>query len=161
MDKVLIVKSRLDYDPETGLLRWKAKKGSRRSGKIAGSDHSGGYRELSCNNYRMFAHQAIWAIMTGDWPDFQIDHRNGVRSDNRWDNLRAARQTQNSANMMRRRNNKSGYKGVVENAKGKFLAYIHTKGKTQYLGTFPTAQKAHQAYCDAAQSEWGSYARAS
>lgn len=160
MDKVQSVKAFLGYDPTTGNLWWKVTRGRQKVGKSAGNDHSAGYRELSCNGVRMFAHQAIWAIMTGEWPEFQIDHRNGVRNDNRWENLRSAQQVQNSANMMRRRNNKCGYKGVV-NDKGKFRAYIHTDGKIKYLGTFPNAVVAHKAYCDAAQAHWGSYARAS
>lgn len=160
MDKVTLVKTYLHYEPETGDLTWAKQSGRQRKGKRAGSVHSAGYIELRCMNIRMFAHQAAWAIVTGKWPEFQIDHINGMRDDNRWENLREARQVQNSANMMRRPSNRSGYKGVSINKRGKFLAYIHINGKTKYLGTYVTAKEAHGAYCKAAQDAWGVYASA-
>ena len=36
--------------------------------------------------------------MTGEWPEDQIDHINRKRDDDRWINLRAATQSQNSYN---------------------------------------------------------------
>lgn len=36
--------------------------------------------------------------MTGDWPKDQIDHINRIKSDDRWENLREATQSQNSYN---------------------------------------------------------------
>ena len=48
----------------------------------------------------------------GDWPADQIDHINGVRSDNRIENLRAVDQLTNSRNMRRPSDNMSGVVGV-------------------------------------------------
>lgn len=150
----------INYDPETGILTWK-KRGphSKCEGTRVGSTHSCGYIEASILKKRMFAHQAAWLYMTGEWPTHQIDHINGVRKDNRWENLRAATQQNNSANMRRRSNNKSGFKGVAKNKRGKFIAYIHVNGKTNYLGSYSTAADAHESYASAAHAHWGSFAR--
>lgn len=150
----------LSYDPETGVLTWARNSGKKKTGDAVGSFHSGGYIELRVDGYRMFAHQAAWLLMTGNWPESQVDHRNGDRCDNRWDNLRKAVQQQNSANMRRRSNNKSGYKGVVQVRANAWIAYLHLNRKTMYLGTFNCPKKAHGAYTQAAQSAWGDYARA-
>ncbi len=44
------------------------------------------------------AHRVAWAYVTGAWPAEQIDHINGIRTDNRFVNLREATPLQNSKN---------------------------------------------------------------
>lgn len=154
------LEQRVSYDPSTGDIRWLVSTGRRsRVGSIVGSSHSNGYIEMCVDGHRLFAHQAAWVIMTGEWPTFQIDHINGNRKDNRWENLRAAVQKQNSANMRKRSNNKSGYKGVAKIRDGAWGAYIHVNGKTKYLGTYSCPRVAHGAYVMAAAFTWGEYAR--
>lgn len=151
------------YDPEAGTFTRLAKanvRGKGRIGDLVGSMHSGGYLEMQIDGRRMFGHQAAWLLMTGEWPTFQIDHINGDRSDNRWSNLRRSTQQQNSANMKRRSNNKSGYKGVVRTPNGKWAAFIHVKRKTHALGTYDCPRVAHRAYIMASRFAWGNYARA-
>jgi len=159
MDKIEALRKYLRYDPETGLFYCVGNRGRARDGMVAGHAHSEGYVEFRCAGYRMFAHIAAWAMMTGRWPTHQVDHRNGIRNDNRWSNLRAASQQANSANMKRRKSNKTGFKGVSP-YKGKYCAYIHVGGKTKYLGIHSTPGLAHDAYCRAAAETWGSFARA-
>ena len=160
-----ITKERLEqfvrYEPTTGLLTWIISPGGRaKIGATVGSKHSRGYREARIDGCRLFVHQAVWVLMTGSWPSHQIDHINGDRSDNRWGNLRAAMQYQNSANMRRRPSNQSGFKGVVKTNKNGWTAYIHVSGKTRYLGVFSTPEAASAAYENAAREAWGEYARA-
>jgi|SRR5581483_3058858 len=145
------------YDPDTGLLRWKARPRVR-AGKIAGSKHSGGYIELSIDGMHTFAHRIAFVLMVGRWPE-DIDHINGERSDNRWCNLREARPQQNAGNMRRRPNNKSGYKGVVKHH-NKWVSYIHLCGKTKYLGIYDSPELAHDAYLKEARAAFGEFARA-
>lgn len=149
------------YNQQTGVLYWKNPEGLKmKPGDIAGSRHSCGYRQLSFRGNRLFTHRVAWVLMTGELPPDQIDHINCDKMDNRWKNLRVVDQQLNSANMKRRPSNKSGFKGVVENKKGKFLAFIHVDHKTQYLGTFGTPEEAHNVYLQAAQKVWGNHARA-
>lgn len=61
------------------------------------------------------AHRVIWFYHTGEWPEGEIDHINGVPADNRIENLRVVTSTQNSKNIRRRRDNLSGITGVSWN----------------------------------------------
>jgi len=88
--------------------------------------------------------------MTGFWPENQIDHINGARADNRFTNLREATNKENSENIKRaRRSNKSTEVLGVYTRGLKFRAQITHAGKIQRLGTFKTAEEAHQAYLTA------------
>jgi hypothetical protein len=58
------------------------------------------------------AHRVIWLLMTGKWPDHQIDHEDRDASNNRWKNLREATPLQNANNRSLHRNNTSGTTGV-------------------------------------------------
>ncbi len=98
--------------------------------------------------------------MTGEWVD-EVDHENTVRSDNRWDNLRAATRGQNRANCGAYKNNTSGLKGVsFYKRTGKWKAQIQASGKKTFLGYFLTKEAAHQAYAHAANEYFGEFARA-
>lgn len=148
------------YDPDDGHCYRTADAGTKwRIGDRVGSRHSRGYVEMRVGGVRLFAHQAAWVMMTGEWPDSQIDHINGDRKDNRWSNLRLVDQTKNSANMKKRANNRSGYKGVVKEGPTRWVAYIHIGGKTRQLGSYKCPRIAHRAYVMAARFVWGEHAR--
>lgn len=90
----------------------------------------------------------------------KIDHINGNGLDNRRDNIRLATHTQNMRNTKLRKNNKTGYKGVMWNTRRrKFQTYITVNSKLIYLGQFDLAEEAHKAYCDAAVKYHGEFAR--
>jgi hypothetical protein len=149
-----------EYDPETGVFRWRKSTGSKSVvGKQIGSSHSEGYFEARIAGKRCFLHRAAWLYMTGEWPK-EIDHINGDRSDNRWSNLRLASRQQNSANQKLKKTNTSGLKGVHRNSRGRWIASIHFDYKTRYLGSFDNKEEAHAAYMAAAQQYHGEFARA-
>jgi len=150
------------YDPETGIFRWRKLAGYKgKIGKIIGSKHSGGYLEAKIDGCRGFLHRFAWFYVTGKWPKNQIDHRNGIKNDNRWSNLREAVQQQNSANQKLRGSNTSGFKGAYFNKKNKkWIANIHLDYKTKYLGSFSSREEAHAAYLAAAIESHGEFARA-
>lgn len=91
------------------------------------------------------ANRLIWAYHNGE-TSLEIDHRNNDRDDNSIENLREATRQQNNQNRSIHADNKSGYKGVVENANGSFTAYIDIDGMTKNLGTFKTPKKASIEY---------------
>ena len=49
---------------------------------------SDGYLILHVHGHECFAHDIIWMLMTGEFPKGQVEHINGINSDNRWCNLR-------------------------------------------------------------------------
>ena len=101
----------LDYYPGTGILRWKVSKGSVKIGDVAGSKNNGGYLQIKINNYYYMAHRLAYYIVTGQQP-IEVDHKNGIRNDNRISNLRSATSKLNSNNKNKYNNNTSGITGV-------------------------------------------------
>src|ERR1700732_3139945 len=101
----------LDYDPETGVFRWRWRGdvpryvNSRDAGKVAGwtSRESTGHMKVTLNGGSYFLHRIAWLYMTGTWPQFEVDHIDGNPSNNAWANLRDATHRQNSHNMRPRK----------------------------------------------------------
>jgi hypothetical protein len=141
----------LDYDPETGEFRWKARNSNRiKIGAVAGAPFGNrGYRVIGVDGVRYYAHRLAWFYVYGIWPSKDTDHINGNRDDNRISNLRVVDRTTNMENFRKAvRNTVSGFLGVKVDKK-RFAATIHVAGKKKYLGMFDTAQEAHQAYLEA------------
>jgi hypothetical protein len=141
------LKSRLQYDAETGLIFWKA--GNRRAGKEAFTTVSvRGYkattfRSLHGSVTTLAAHRAAWAIHYGEFPSGSIDHINGNKLDNRIANLRDVTSAENARNSAMSRANKSGVTGVyLHKQTGKWCAQISAFGKHVGLGLFSTQSDA-------------------
>jgi hypothetical protein len=105
---------------------------------------------------KYIAHRIIWLMMTDEWPEAEVDHINGNKADNRWDNLRLATHGQNKANAgaMHR-----GLKGAYK-VKNRWRSVIRADGYTQHLGYFDSEQDAHLAYVEAAKAVFGDFANA-
>ena len=142
------LKELLSYDQNTGVFVWLAQTSSRaKIGDIAGTLMAIGYRLIGIDGKLYRAHRLAWFYMTGDWPVAGMDHINGVKDDNRWDNLREATQAENSQNMAIRSDNTSGYMGVCwDRRKGKWQAQIKVAGRNKHLGYFDMPEAAHAAY---------------
>ena len=151
----------LDYDPETGIFRWKQPRRRVKVGDITGTPDTHGHLGITLDGIRYSAHRLAWFYVHKVWPKDEIDHINRVKTDNRIANLREATHQQNMFNTDRRRNNLSGFKGVVRlrREKNNFMARIQVDGKTIFLGLFPTPEEAHAAYADASQRYHGKYGR--
>jgi hypothetical protein len=152
----------LDYDPETGEFRWRQRvRDQKRIGDLAGTvGIRHGYRAIRVGERSYSEHQLAWFYMTGRWGRPTIDHRDGDITNNRWNNLRRATYSQNSANRRRPRHNTSGHKGVhLCRRSGQWRASIGKNGRTIHLGRFATLQAARAAYLEAARKLFGEFAR--
>ena len=154
----------LRYNPETGVLFWKARTpdmfsseqqppehacavwNSKFAHKEALTSFSSGYKRGMILGRHYLAHRTAWAIYYGEWPHKTIDHINGNRSDNRIKNLRVVSNSINMRNTKRRSNNTSGVCGVsFREATNKWQAYIFAKGRQKHLGFFDDLNEAISA----------------
>lgn len=141
----------IEYDPETGIFRWRLRTARRVIvGSIAG-DIANGYRRISLDGKKHWAARLAWLYVHGVYPKGQIDHIDGDPLNNRIHNLRDVSHAVNQQNQKRpHRQNKVGMLGVVcDRRSGKFLAKICLNGKTKFLGSYASAIEAHQAYLSA------------
>lgn len=146
------LKEVISYDPQSGIIM--------RNGKIVGSNNGHGYLRIMIDGVRYFANKLIWFYMTGEYPQFIVDHKNGIRSDNAWSNLRKAGTDENAWNRGIASNNSSGFKGVYwRSARSKWVAEICVNGKSRKLGSFKCPTAAHIAYSKAAKKYHGDFAR--
>lgn len=143
------LKEQLHYDPESGkFTRLVAASNNVRVGDVAGQKYDG-YVRIQVLGVRRMAHCLAWFYMTGNYPTGEIDHRNGIRDDNRWGNLREGDHFINQQNIRRARSTSTTGKLGVSRKKNKFQSSIRVNGKKMHLGTFATADLAHQAYLSA------------
>lgn len=136
----------LNYDPETGVFTWRMRTAHCvRAGDVAGSLDDG-YVGISIDGHRFGAHRLAWLHYYGKWPAEKIDHIDRVRHNNRIANLREADKFINAQNITASRTKKVPLLGVTPLPSGKFQAMIGKGGRAFYLGSFVTAERAHQAY---------------
>ena len=142
-----LVKSILNYNPETGIFTWKVDaRGHKRKGKIAGSIYGDGYYILCINYKRYGAHRIAWLYHYGVAPVDEIDHINRIRSDCRITNLREVTRIQNANNRSMQRNNTSGIVGVNWNkVSEKWTASISRNGRSFHIGYFHSKEDATNA----------------
>ena len=157
----------LRYDSQTGKLFWRQRDvsmfrdgyrdaegncnnwNSRYSGKEAFVSSSKGYLIGGVLGKRLKAHRVAWAMYYGEWPSHQIDHINGIRDDNRIENLRDVTISENQKNMKTPSTNTTGHIGVYAH-NGRW----RVKVKNIHIGIFDSIDEAINARADA-QLSWG------
>ncbi len=171
-----VLRRLLSYDPETGELRWKKRpvwlfkkpsgaktrrwRASYWNNRYAThraftSKDRHGYHQGNLFNTVYRAHRLIWVLHHGTWPEADIDHINGDRSDNRIENLRSVSRMENLQNVRLRPNNTSGIVGVSWMPKlSKWQAYINVNRKRLPLGQFKNKSDAIAAR-KAAEKKYG------
>lgn len=141
----------LSYDPKTGIFVWKIAINSRAViGNIAGKvKQTTGYVYIGLDKQSIGAHRLAWLYVTGEWPKNGIDHIDGDRANNRFENLRDVSAAMNSQNRRAaEKGNRSGYLGVSKRGRF-FYAQINVAGKILSLGRFDDPKVAHEAYLKA------------
>ncbi|EPY4328991.1 HNH endonuclease [Klebsiella variicola] len=165
MEKITIdyLNEALSYCPKTGILRWKVRPvhhfkseagmratNSRFAGKPTGSPDTYGHLQVGVNGRLYLAHRLAWAIFYGAWPDDEIDHISGIKTDNRIDNLRVVSTRVNCKNKRICRKNESGVTGVYwYKSRNLWRAKITVDGKHKHIGYFSSIEDAKKARVEA------------
>jgi len=130
------------------LWRWKrnCNRPSPKFMKIVTKPRRDGYIYPGINGKHVHQHRIIASAFLGlDITDLkiQVDHINGVKHDNRLENLRLVTHQQNQFNQTKAK----GYSWDKKSRK--WRAKIQIDGKTHYLGCFDTEEEAREAYLEA------------
>ena len=143
------LKELLNYDPETGIFTWVKRTSNRVKIGDAVGFNSHGYVRMKVDGTVYGAGPLAWFYMTGRWPSHEIDHKNTIRNDNRWDNLRDIPHTVNLQNIRRAHRDSKSMLGTQQRENGRWSAKICINKKQIPLGTFDTEAQAHAAYVEA------------
>ena len=140
-------KRALSYDPETGVFTWTIRAATNvYPGDEAGTVMENGYVMIALNGKKYSAHRLAWLWVRGAVPRI-VDHIDGVRTNNRINNLRDGTRSVNQQNRKKASSrSKTGVLGVSEVKPGRFRAALSLKGRFIYLGVYDTAEEAHEAY---------------
>lgn len=135
---ISLLQSVLRCDPNSGLLFWREARGLRRAGKQAFTAINGrGYLHGKLFGRMFRAHRVVWALAYGEWPNGEIDHINGIKTDNRIFNLRSVSKVDNMRNRVLSRNNSSGAVGVHWHSRDqRWVARIGLGNAGVHLGNF-------------------------
>lgn len=140
----------IEYDPETGLFRWKANDRWRNVYRVPGTIDARGYRVIKINGKTYKCGRLAWYLSSGAWPQGEIDHINRDKQDNRLSNLRDVTRSENQTNIPARTPSKK--KGIYWRKDcGKWIVLVRRNYKLTYLGLFPSieeAEKAQTAYME-------------
>lgn len=155
------LKRKLHYDPATGVFTYKISPHGRiKAGSVAGFKHKSGYIYIG----RYKAHRLAWFFYYGAWPEKDIDHINGIKTDNRIANLRETDDAHNCRNKKHITNHTlSAFRGVTyhktERSKPKWRVRItDNEGKRISIGLFDSLDEAIAARILAENFFYGEYA---
>lgn len=126
-----ILRALFSYDIDTGYLSWKDPK----KGRI---DHKGsqGYSRACLFGSYYSIQKLVWLYHYGYYPEKILDHKNGIKTDNRIENLREVSAAENCRNRPRYKNNSSGVRGVSWNkGSNTWIASIQYNKKFYSLGS--------------------------
>lgn len=147
------LKELFDYNFLTGVLLWRVKPHIKANsifpGKKAGCSTGYKYWAVVIDKKKYSYHRVVWLYVTGEWPQKDIDHIDGDRSNNKWGNLRLASRSENMMNLKsHHKDSQTGYLGI-EKKRDKYMARICVNGKRIGLGTYIDPKEAHNAYLEA------------
>ena len=144
-------KSVLLFSPEAGQIDRLMPNGELR--RNVGTLDATGYLRINVDGKAAHVHRLVYQNSYGKIPKgFDVDHVNGIRSDNKIDNLRLVTRSQNMQNMRRpKTGSSSGIKGVSFcNITKRWRAQITHNYKMHFLGSFDSKEDAGEFYSLAA-----------
>lgn len=150
-EHIKAVAARINYDPTTGVMTWKRRENSkatrdRRCGSVDSDGYVVIYLRRDGRRVKVVAHRVAWFIAHDRMPEHEIDHKNGIRADNRIENLRDVPRSINTKNSALRSDNKSGVSGVFWDTRCRaWRAQVRVAGKRHGLGRFTDLEAAKAA----------------
>lgn len=137
-----ILKERYRYNRYTGIFT------KRKNRRPLGWKDGSGYLCFNIFGRPYKVSRLAWLYMEGYFPENDIDHKDRIRDNNRWRNLRHVSRQCNIRNMGIRLNNTSGITGVSwRKTNRKWIAYITVSYKKIILGIYDDK-------VDAAMARW-------
>lgn len=140
----------LTYDRTTGSFFWKETRRGVRIGEKAGYTSKNGYIFIRIDGNLYRSHRLVWLVENGKFPDLEIDHIDGNRSNNYIYNLREVSKIENQKNQGIRIDNISGHSGIMWYKKGqKWHVQITHDGVKYHIGYFDKIEDAIKARMEA------------
>ena len=133
---------------DDGKLYWRKARGSVKGGGRAGTITPFGYRVVRLEGRNYKEHRLIYSMHHNRWPVGQIDHIDGVRDNNKIENLREVTRAENARAFRRPSAGVSSqYRGVCFCKRNqKWCAKIRKDGTRYHLGYFTSETDAARAY---------------
>ncbi len=108
---------------------------------------------------------SVHALVAHEWVENPgnkrcVDHIDGSKTNNHWENLRYATSSGNAMNAKNRTDGSSVYKGVSYQAKArKWKSTIVLDGKSIHLGLYTNEREAAEVYNTAAMARYQEFAK--
>jgi hypothetical protein len=141
-----------------GKLIRKVSAGSSKAGSVVNYKEPNGYLRVRVDNQRYTVHQVVFCMQHGYIPKM-LDHINGIKDDNRIENLRIANPSQNGYNKPLGKMCKSGVKNVKwESNMKKWQVRLRINKIPKIVGYFDNLELAELVAIEARNKFHGEYA---
>jgi hypothetical protein len=148
-----------EYRDDGNLIRKESYRGKK--DEVVGKVGTWGYLLTSVDNRTCQLHRLIFMYHHGYLtPKMVVDHINGIRTDNRIENLREITYSQNRYNSKLNSRNACGVRGVYFlKSRKKWKVIIKVDGKDMYLGLYLTLEEAAEVSIAAQKKYFGEFYR--
>ena len=132
------------FEYRDGALYRRLSRGPQHAGARAGTKTKKGYIRVRIDGVFYMEHRLVFFLFHGRWPEM-TDHVNGIRDDNRIENLRECTAAENAYNA-KGKGERGLPKGVHYHKKRKrYVAYVSRNGKRVNVGEYKDAATAISA----------------
>ena len=153
------LKELFHYCPLTGdFTRIKRTGTAFKPGQKAGSINNKGYVCIKIDGKSYKAHKLAILFITGVYP-CEVDHINGNKSDNSFNNLRLATSVENGCNRKMRSDSRTGFKNVIKQTNGRFHVKVQINGLRMSFGSYEDIELADLVAGAAREKYHGEFCR--